>query len=145
MTIITRRSFLKLAVAASAAGLIVPAFTPPREPYVRVGWAVDYIGRAGQPGSFIGSTLVHAVGEWDQIGYPVTLTDQGFPARPTRHRIYDFDLCVLREEVPARFWADPANVAKYPNVHTFMREKRFGETVAQAIQSLNFTLAGRLS
>jgi len=28
--------------------------------------------------------------------------------------------------------------AKYPNVHTWLREQRFGETVAEAIRHLNF-------
>lgn len=141
MTILTRRSFLKLAGLATAAGILVPAWTPPRAPYVVKGQSVDYIGRAG--GGFIGGTFVHSIGTWDEIGYPVIVMDQGYPSRPVARPIYDFDLCLFREEVPAGFWADPANEAKYPNVHTYVREKRFGETVAQAIESLNFSLAGR--
>jgi hypothetical protein len=86
---------------------------------------------------------VHSVGAWDQIGYPVVVYDQGYPSRPAPHAIYDFDLCLFREDVPAGFWANPAN-AKYPNVHTYMREKRFGETFEQAIKSLDFRLAARV-
>ncbi len=138
---ITRRSFLKLAGAAAAAGILVPAWTPPRKPYVANGQAVDYIGRAG--GGFIGGTLVHSVGEWDQIGYPVIVLDQGFPSRPTSRPIYDLDLCLLRDEVPADFWHHQGNRDLYPNVHTYVRVKRFGQTIAQAIESLNFTTAGR--
>lgn len=134
--ILTRRSFLKIAGTAAASGLIVPAFTLPRDPYVRVGQPVDYIGPAGT--GFIGGTTVHAIGEWDSIGYPVTVYDQGFPRRPSPQRLYDFNLCLFRKDVPPDFWHSPSNRAKYPNLHTYVREQRFGETVAQAIKALDF-------
>lgn len=136
--VVSRRSFLKLAGAALAAGLIVPAWTPPRKPYVHVGQAVDYIGPA--PHGFTGSTLVHSVGEWDQIGYPVTLRSQCFrPGALMEHRIYDFDLCTLRDEYPPDFWHHDENRRLYNNVHTYVRTKRFGETIVEAVAKLNFT------
>jgi hypothetical protein len=139
---INRRSFLKLAGFAAAAGILVPAWTPPRAPYVAQGQEVDYIGRAG--GGFTGGTLVHSIGDWDQIGYPVIVRDQGYPSRPVQRPIYDFDLCLFRDEVPSDFWHHQRNRDLYPNVHTYVRTKRFGETIAQAIESLNFTTAGRV-
>jgi hypothetical protein len=54
-TVLSRRSFLKLAGATAVAGLVVPAWTPPHKPYVHVGQVVDYIGPALH--GFIGSTL----------------------------------------------------------------------------------------
>lgn len=138
LPVISRRSFLKLAAAAAAARIIVPAWTPPRLPYVHVGQDVDYIGRCATDRCFIGSTLVHAVGEWDRIGYPVTLRAQTYrPGDLMPYRFYDFDLCTLRDEVPGRFWADEENWRRYPNVHTYVRTRRFGESVAEAIRSLN--------
>lgn len=138
---VSRRSFLKLAGFAAAAGILVPAWTPPRVPYVVSGQSVDYIGRAGA--GFTGGTTVHSIGEWDKIGYPVIVLDQGYPSRPAQQPIYDFDLCLFRDEVPRDFWRHQQNWDLYPNVHTYVRTKRFGETIAQAIESLNFTLAGR--
>lgn len=140
LPILTRRSFLKLAVAAAAAQIIVPAWTPPRDPYVKVDWYVDYIGR--HPGGFIGSARVLDVGAWDSIGYPVTLEDPIYmycrERRPLTQRIYDFDLCILREEYPPHIWHHEENRRRYPNVHTYVRTKRFGESIADAIRSLNF-------
>lgn len=141
--VVSRRAFLKLAGAAVAAGIIVPAWTPPRVPYVKVDQYVDYIGR--HPGGFMGSARVLALGEWDRIGYPVTLEDPSYmycAHRPALAvRIYDFDLCILREEYPSDIWRHAENVRRYPNVHTYVRTRRFGESVAEAIRSLNFAHA----
>ena len=137
--IVSRRTFLKLAGAAAAAGLIVPAWTPPRDPYVKQDWYVDYIGR--HPGGFMGSARVLDVSQWDAIGYPVTLEDPGFMysayKKPLAQRIYDFDLCILRDEYPSDIWHHEGNRRRYPNVHTYVRTRRFGESVAEAIRSLN--------
>lgn len=134
--ILNRRSFLKLAGAATASGLIIPAWVPPREPYVRVGQVVDYIGP--HPGGFIGGEIVRAVGEWDRIGYPVTLMLNTYPRQPRPERIYDFDLCVFREEVPDDFWRHEVNQRLYNNIHTYVRTKRFGESISEAVAKLNF-------
>lgn len=127
--LLTRRSFLKLASAAVAAGVVIPALTPPRTPYVSVGEGVSYIGLNKHPApTFTGSALVKDVGDWDGVGYPCTLWNQSYgPAHgPMTDRFHDVDLCNFTRELPARFWAEPAN-RRFPNVHAFIRERRFGE------------------
>ncbi len=42
---------------------------------------------------------------------------------------YDTDLCNFCRELPEKFWHDPARAAKYPNVHAYVREQRYGEPV----------------
>lgn len=131
--IVSRRSFLGLLAAASAAKIIIPAFTPPREPYVQLGEDVSYVGLNLHPmPTFTGSALVREIGAWDGLGYPITLSDSPFFGGPSsmRHRYYDFDLSNFRRDLPDCFWHDPARVAKYPNVHAYVREQRFGEDVS---------------
>jgi len=129
---ITRRQFLKL-IAASSVFSISPAFSSKREPYVFKGEVVDYVGY--HPGGFTGGQIVREVKEWDGIGYPVNTGTNTYPS--TIETYYDFDLADFRREIPDKFWHDPAN-DKYNNVHTYLREQRFGETIAQAIKHLNF-------
>lgn len=130
----TRRQFLK-ALAGAAAALGVPwYFHRIREPYVAKGEVVDYIGRT--PGGFIGGVLVAAVGEWDGVGYPIIVRAGQWPARTERY--YDHDLAAFRREVPERFWHLPGHREVYPNVHTYVRVQRFGETREEAIRHLNF-------
>lgn len=127
---LTRRRFLTLAASAAAVGLIVPAFTPPRTPYVKVGTSVSYIGLGLYPEPiFSGSGLVREIHEWDGIGYPVTLGDQGYhyPPRTMSHRFYDSDLSDMLVDVPKGFWHHKPNWARYPNVHAYIRELRYGE------------------
>jgi hypothetical protein len=128
---VTRRRFLFLAASAAAVGLVVPAFTPPREPYVKVNTYVDYIGFNLHPlPGFIGSARVLEIHAWDGIGYPVTLEDGGYwplPRPPMPHQFYDSDLSIMRDEYPANIWYDPKNFDRYPNVHAYIREKRYGE------------------
>ncbi len=136
---ITRRGFLKF-IASLPVALAVPAFSKTRSPYVVTGEGVDYIGsrRTGQP-TFIGSCLVDSIGEFDGVGYPVVLMNQSYgPARAPEGTFYDFDLSNFNRDVPKHFWHDPENVRRYPNVHTYVREQRFGESVVQAIEKLNF-------
>lgn len=129
---ITRRKFLILATSAAAAGLVVPAFCPPREPYVRVNTFVDYIGLHLHPlPLFIGSARVMEIHPWDGVGYPVTLEDGGYwplPRPAMKHRFYDSDLSVMRDEYPPGIWHDQTNRERYPNVHAYIREKRYGES-----------------
>ena len=133
---LTRRSFLKLIGIATAAGAVVPALQFGREPYVIKGELVDYIG-ARRPGGFIGSCSVVEVHPWDGVGYPVDVRPNTFGRADERERYYDADLANMQREVPAKFWHAPAN-RKYPNVHTFIRVQRFGETLEQAVRHLNF-------
>lgn len=131
---ITRRSFLKSLIAlAFAEGIKIPAFAIGRQPYVNVGEVVNHIGPA--PGGFIGGQIVKSVGSWDGVGYPVTVFDNGYP--PREEHYYDVDLSCFRRELPDKFWWNPEN-EKYPNVHTWIRMQRFGETLREAIVKLNY-------
>lgn len=134
--LISRRGFLKLISAALASGATIPAIAKTRNPYVSEGEAVSYIGHC--PGGFIGSQLVHKVDPWDGFGYPVHLWNNAYGTRRATERYYDFDLSNFTRDVPHGFWSMPGS-AKYPNVHTWMREQRFGETVAEAMRHLNFS------
>ncbi len=134
--LISRRGFLKLIGAAIASGATVPAFAKHRAPYVATGEVVDYIGH--HPGGFCGGQLVHEVGQWDGVGYPVLSWNNAYGPRRALERYYDFDLANFRREVPSDFWHHPGARAKYPNVHTWVREQRFGETVVEAMRKLNF-------
>lgn len=134
--VLSRRGFLGLIAAVMAVGVDVPAMRATRKPYVIAGETVDYVGSV--PGGFIGAQLVHVVDAWDGVGYPVQTWNNSYGPARALETYYDFDLANFRREVPERFWHDPAHCAKYPNVHTFLREQRFGETVAEAIKHLNF-------
>lgn len=134
--LISRRGFLKLIGAAIASGVAVPAFAKRRAPYVAVGEVVDYVGH--HPGGFCGAQLVHEVGAWDGVGYPVSCWNNAYGKHKATERYYDFDLANFNRDVPRDFWHHASNRAKYPNVHTWMREQRFGETVAEAMRKLNF-------
>ena len=133
--LISRRGFLKLIGAALAAGQTIPALAKNRAPYVFDGESVSYIGHC--PGGFIGSMLVHKIEAWDGIGYPAQLWNNAYGKHRKLERYYDFDLANFVRDVPHGFWSMPGS-AKYPNVHTWLREQRFGETVAEAIRHLNF-------
>ncbi len=132
---LTRRQFIKsVAMGAAALATPIPAFTMGRRPYVIEGSVVDYIGH--HPGGFIGSQVVKKIGEWDGIGFSVQLHTNTSP--PQIETYYDFDLVDMDKEVPENFWHDPVNCALYPNVHTYLRVQRFGESIEQAIRHLNF-------
>ena len=133
--LISRRGFLKLIGSALASGATVPAFAKTRQPYVSKGEVVAYVGHC--PGGFTGSQLVHEVEAWDGVGYPVQCWNNAYGTRRALERYYDFDLADFLREVPKDFWSMPGS-KKYPNVHTWLREKRFGETVAEAMRHLNF-------
>ncbi len=127
---LSRRRFLQLASFAAASGLIVPALTPPRAPYVKPGESVNFIGLALHPEpTFTGGAFVREVLPWDGVGFPCVLTDHGNSNASMSHRFYDTDLCNFQRELPEHFWHDPARAAKYPNVHAYVREQRYGEPV----------------
>ena len=132
---LTRRSFLKLIGIAAASAVVVPAFQIGRQPYVLTGESVDYIG--ARPGGFLGACIVAEVHPWDGVGFPVDLRQNTFGRDLPLVRYYDADLANLRREVPERFWHDPAN-RRFNNVHTYVRVKRFGETLEEAVRHLNF-------
>lgn len=133
---ITRRVFLKLIAAAAAVGNVPLAFSSTRDPYVRAGECVNYIGRS--PGGFIGSVVVHEVGEWDGAGYPVRAWVSGcYGSHKEWVTYYDHQLCNFLREVPPDFWHRQENW-RYPNIHTWVRIQRYGETMDEAIKNLNF-------
>ncbi len=130
---ISRRRFLQLGAAAAAASVIVPALTAPRTPYVVPGEVVNFIGLALHPEpTFTGGAIVGKVHEWDGLGFPCTVMNQGYGSAygPMPHRFYDTDLCNFRRELPGGFWHDPSRRSKYPNVHAYVREQRYGEPVS---------------
>jgi len=135
---LTRRRFLQLLGAAFASGVSVPALSMGREPYVHVGSCVDYIGPSGEGSrSFIGGKLVRAVHPWDGTGYPVDVDNGVFGKGRALERFYDFELSDLGREVPANFWHSEENRRRYNNVHTYVRTKRFGESIEEAVKALN--------
>jgi hypothetical protein len=133
--IVSRRSFLKLLGLASASGVVIPALTPPRDPYVKVGEVVSYIGLGKWPTvpRFIGGSLVLEVGRWDGTGYPCTLRSQEAGERIMPARFYDTDLAAFNREVPDRFWWNDANWQRYKNVHEFVRERRYGDVPSKML------------
>jgi len=140
---LTRRQFLKgFAATALALGISVPAFSSNRNPYVSVGEVVDYIGP--HPAKLCIGLWVKEVGLWDGTGYPVVVEQGGYYGpKPPLAICYDCDLAVMHKEYPANIWHDPENRRKYPNVHTYIRMKRFGETAEEAIRKLNFASTER--
>jgi len=135
---LSRRSFLKIAgISLAAIGLPVKvkANDIVREPYVKKGEVVSWIGMC--PGGFTGGQIVEEVRPWDGTGYPVITRNNSYGPRAATEPYYDQDLCNFNRETPMRFWANPKN-KKYPNLHTYVRCKRFGETIEQAKQHLNF-------
>lgn len=138
MSLLTRRAFLqRIGIAAAALAIKIPAFQR-REPYVRKGDVVSWIGHCPSPDSFIGGKSVVAVGKWDGVGYPVTVRNQIVGPGAAVETYYDVDLCNFNREVPDRFWWDEENVRRYPNVHTYVRTNRYGERIDEAIKHLNF-------
>ena len=130
MSTVSRRSFMMLLGAALASNVRVPAFAATREPYVIAGETASYIGLAKRPAPvFTGSTIIREVHEWDGVGYPCTLMNQSYGCayRPMEHRFYDTDLSNFRRDLPDHFWHCPKRSARYPNVHAYVREQRYGE------------------
>jgi len=130
---ITRRQFLKL-LAASATTVVVPAFSKTRDQYVFEGEVVNYVGH--HPGGFIGGQIVTNINNWDGVGYPVNILNNGYHG--TVEIYNDFELANFRREIPDNIWHNQTNCERYNNVHTYLREQRFGETIDQAIRKLNF-------
>lgn len=132
---LTRRSFLKLIGIAAASAVVVPAVQIGRQPYVFEGELVSYIGH--HPGGFAGGCSVAKVHPWDGCGFPVDVRNNCFGSHAGLVRYYDADLADMSRELPERFWHNPAH-DRFPNVHTYIRMKRFGESMHEAIQHLNF-------
>lgn len=135
---LSRRRFLQIASAAAVVGAVAPVLAAPRDPYVVAGEVVSFIGLALHPEpTFIGGALVREVLPWDGVGFPCVLSDHGNATASMAHRFYDADLCNFRRELPDQFWHDPARAAKYPNVHAYVREQRYGEPVTVMLAKMN--------
>lgn len=135
---ISRRVFLKLFATATAAGVLVPAMEINRKPYVTPGETVNWVGKGPSGMSFTGGKLVQEVLPWDGVGYPVKLHNGCYGKSAELEEYYDFDLANFNREIPDKFWWSESNRKKYNNVHTYLREQRFGETTAEAVSNLNF-------
>lgn len=129
--IINRREFISLTGVAAAASTL-PALAPlVREPYVLEKEWVDSIVwhlwddlRNPAP---TGPLFVSEVKPWDGKGYPITLAKTGWHKdREFFDGWYDFEWVNLRRELPANFWHHHS-ASIYPNVHSYIREQRFGE------------------
>lgn len=133
--IISRRSFLGFLGAAVAAGIMVPALDKTRQPYVsKKDGTVNYIGR--HPGGFIGGQVIHEIHAWDGHGYPVDLWNNATGQHRALERYYDFDLSNFQREIPRDFWHSGAH-SEFPNVQTWLRTQRFGESIEKAMAHLN--------
>lgn len=127
----SRRGFLKTLGALVGAGLAAPAFAAVREPFVTEGEAVGSIVWHLWDDQLIapsGPMIVHEVLPWDGTGYPIILRQCCYREVCDLYRgWYDFEWSNLRRDVPQQFWALPG-ADRYPNVHAYVREQRFGES-----------------
>lgn len=128
---ISKRSLLK-ALAALPFVAAVPAWAAPRSPFVIEGEVVDSIifhlwGERPRPPR--GPLFVAEVLPWDGSGYPIVLMRCGWRVEDREYfdGFYDHEWSNLRRDVPDRFWHSAANRRRYPNVHSYVREQRFGE------------------
>lgn len=130
-----RRDFLKSVAVLPIAAVLptVAVAAPVRCPYVEVGESVSSIiwhlwddPRNPAP---TGPLFVGSIGDWDGVGYPIVLYSCGWHVEDRKHfyGFYDHEWSNLRRDVPDRFWHDRRNVRRYPNVHAYVREQRFGE------------------
>lgn len=105
---VNRRLFLQ---ATAATVLPLPAISMGREPYVKTGESVSFVGAAKCPDPcFIGSALVCYVGAWNGEGYPCILKDQSFRPLNTMSAVFlDQDLCNYNRELGdfCGDWPDP--------------------------------------
>jgi len=146
-----RREFLKLAGAAVASGVTIPALARRREPYVIAGEIVDSIiwHRWDDPRNPApsGPLWVGEIKAWDGVGYPIVLMGCGSRLEDRQYipNFYDFEWVNFRRELPDRFWAIPGNAERYPNVHSFIRERRFGEHPDVMRQTMAANAGGTLA
>lgn len=140
--ILDRRAFIGL---AGALPLLKPTFAAStRDPYVVLDEYVDSIiwhlwddPRNPAP---TGPLYVTGIQPWDGHGYPIRLTKCGWRVEDRQHffGFYDFEWVNFRRELPDRFWEIPGHPERYPNVHSFIREQRFGESPAVMRERMEF-------
>jgi hypothetical protein len=127
---LSRRAFLG-SIAALVGAAAAPAFSIGRLPFVVEGEFVSSIvwhmwDKPLAPCSI--SMLVESILPWDGTGFPLVLARTGFRYEDRERYAgwYDFEWSNLRRDVPERFWAMPG-ASRYPNIHAYVREQRFGE------------------
>lgn len=127
----SRRNFLRgilsVPIVVGLPEKLVPRPSLVREPFVRTGTTVSYIGLALHPApTFIGSRIVKLVMPWNGAFYPIVL-DNGYMGSHTGTEIFsDHDLSDFQSEIPPKFW-HTRSVEDWPNVHAWVRYKRYGE------------------
>lgn len=130
---IRRRSFLQVAMVLPLVGATAqPAAAAPRAPFVEEGESVDSIiwhlwGE--RPTAPTGPLYVAKILPWDGVGYPIVLMRLGWREEDREYfdGYYDHEWSNLRRDVPDRLWRLASNRRRYPNVHSYVREQRFGE------------------
>lgn len=128
----SRRAIFKGLLALPFIAAPVAAAPVIRAPFLLKGEYVDSIishlwGERPRPP--VGALLVHEILPWDGTGYPIVLARCGwrYEDRQLFDGFYDHEWANLRREVPDRFWHSAANRRRYPNIHSYVREQRFGE------------------
>lgn len=128
----SRRLFIQSVAALVASAAAPPVLAAGRAPFVEVGEIVSSLvfHMWDKPAAPIGPLYVHEIGAWDGTGYPIVLMICGWRVeeREFYDGWYDFEWSNLLRDVPQRFWAIPGHSERYPNVHAYVREKRFGES-----------------
>ena len=121
------RGLLSVPLIVGMPSLLVPRPALPRGPYVKAGTTVGFIGLALHPApTFIGSRHVSEVLPWNGRFYPCLLWNNCYGRHRATDMFPDHDLSDMNAEVPARFWASHS-VEEWPNVHAWIRHRRFGE------------------
>lgn len=127
---VTRRAFIGIAGAILGGGITPFALTRPRQPFVVEGEHVDSLifHLWDTPHAPTGPLSVHEILPWDGRGYPIVLRQWNYGNNVLLFDgWYDFEWSNLLRDVPERFWQQAAHREKYPNVHSYVREQRFGE------------------
>lgn len=147
---INRREFIVGAAALST--LPMPAIAAPlREPFVEVGDSVDflYFEDWSRPFYPIGPLFVAAIGEWNGDAYPIALMKCGWREED---RLYcdglDTEWSMLRKEISDVYMSRNGWMAGFPNIHSFVRNRRYGESpdvmhLAMAANHAGNPVAGR--
>lgn len=137
---LNRREFIATSAAVAAVGALnapVIATAAPRAPFLRpsmpgddpVSSIVWHLWDHPMNPAPTGPLWVESVGEWDGIGYPVVLYGSSLPFTEKKRffGFYDHEWAPLRAEAPDWYYGHNFYPA-FPNIHSYIREKRFGES-----------------